>query len=245
MPPPSLNGCPSSLCSGARNHVLATSLPCDDIVGRDPFPSAPGPADWRRYHLGAKGCGGVLSASRWAICKGQYDKAIGDYDQAIRLDPKSGPAYAGRGFAWCGKGDWAKAIKDFDEAEHLGHRPRALFSGRGSCWLIKGDYEKAILDYDVAVGLDPTCALTIYSRGLAWEGKRKYDQAIRDFGESIRLNPKDALALEHRAICWAYKEDYAGPSRIWTRRFSLTRRMLGCAIIAVIVGMPERISRRR
>jgi tetratricopeptide (TPR) repeat protein len=43
---------------------------------------------------------------------GEYDKAIKDYTEAIRLDPKSAWTYASRGIAYTNKGKLNKAIND-------------------------------------------------------------------------------------------------------------------------------------
>src|SRR5580704_10109714 len=51
--------------------------------------------------------------------KGEYDKAIADYNEAIRLDPKLVRAFVNRGSAWLIKGDNDKAIADYDEAIRL------------------------------------------------------------------------------------------------------------------------------
>ena len=48
--------------------------------------------------------------------KGDNDRAIADYDQAIRLKPDDAVAYNNRGAAWYGKGDYARAIGDYDRA---------------------------------------------------------------------------------------------------------------------------------
>ena len=51
--------------------------------------------------------------------KHEFDKALSEYDEAIRLDPKNGMAYCGRGAASTGKGEFDKAIASFDEAIRL------------------------------------------------------------------------------------------------------------------------------
>src|SRR6516165_1397499 len=51
--------------------------------------------------------------------KGDNDRAIADYDQAIRLDPKYAFAYNGRGNAYKAKGDNDRAIADYDQAIRL------------------------------------------------------------------------------------------------------------------------------
>ncbi|MGZ3412712.1 MAG: tetratricopeptide repeat protein, partial [Isosphaeraceae bacterium] len=54
----------------------------------------------------------------WHI-KREYDKAIADYDEAIRIDPKHARAYNNRGLAWYARGDYGKAIADHTEAARL------------------------------------------------------------------------------------------------------------------------------
>ena len=51
--------------------------------------------------------------------KGDNDRAIKDYSEAIRLDPKYVVAYFNRGSVYSYKGDYDRAIKDFDEAIRL------------------------------------------------------------------------------------------------------------------------------
>jgi tetratricopeptide (TPR) repeat protein len=46
--------------------------------------------------------------------KGATDRAIQDYDQAIRLDPNYANAFNSRGVAYQAKGDNGRAIQDYD-----------------------------------------------------------------------------------------------------------------------------------
>jgi tetratricopeptide (TPR) repeat protein len=45
--------------------------------------------------------------------KGYLDRAIADYDQAIKFDPKDASAYYNRALALEGKGDLQRALVDF------------------------------------------------------------------------------------------------------------------------------------
>jgi tetratricopeptide (TPR) repeat protein len=48
--------------------------------------------------------------------KGEYDRALRDYEQAIRLNPSSANPYNNRGVIYRIKGDYDRAIADYDEA---------------------------------------------------------------------------------------------------------------------------------
>ena len=126
--------------------------------------------------------------------KGCFDKAIDDYSQAIRLNPKAAAPYAGRGLAQAGKGDFKKAIADYDKAVQLEPEHAATYAARGSVYLREREWDKAIADCREAVRLDPTLACAYGVRGRAYVEKRNWDGAIADYTAAIRLDPKSASA---------------------------------------------------
>ena len=56
--------------------------------------------------------------------RGDFDKAIADFTEAIRLDPKDAQSYQNRGVAYGKKGEKAKAEEDFAQAKKLGDKPK-------------------------------------------------------------------------------------------------------------------------
>src|SRR6516162_1004389 len=54
-----------------------------------------------------------------SLGKPDYTKAIGDFTEAIRLDPNFALAYYNRGLAYANKGNYDKAISDYTEAIRL------------------------------------------------------------------------------------------------------------------------------
>jgi tetratricopeptide (TPR) repeat protein len=51
--------------------------------------------------------------------KGEHDKAVADYTQALRLDPNYAAAYINRGIAYSYKEDYARARADWEKALQL------------------------------------------------------------------------------------------------------------------------------
>ena len=140
--------------------------------------------------------------------KGEYDRAIEDYDQAIRLNPKHPDAFSNRGVAYARKGDYDRAIENYNEAIRLNPKHPDAFSNRGVAYARKGDYDRAIENYNEAIRLNPKHAGALYGRGNAYRRKGDYDRAIENYDEAIQLSPKHANAFSNRGVAYARKRDY-------------------------------------
>jgi tetratricopeptide (TPR) repeat protein len=92
--------------------------------------------------------------------KKEFDKAIADHDQAIKVDPKNWAAYNNRGNAYAGKGDYDHAIADYDTAVKLNPKYAEAFYNRGLAKRKKGDATAADADIAQAKELQPGIAST-------------------------------------------------------------------------------------
>ena len=87
--------------------------------------------------------------------EGYKDKAISDFSEVIRLNPKEAWAYYQRGRAYLGKDD-NKAISDFTQTIRLNPNFVEAYTLRGNAYSFgKKDYKKAIADYESALRINP------------------------------------------------------------------------------------------
>ncbi len=107
-------------------------------------------ADWNAYFL--------PGPNVWSD-KGEYDIAIADFNEAIRLDPSDEVAWLDRGHAWRLKKEYDKAIADYGEAIRLDPKDAMAYNGRA--WLRATcpdekyrDGQKAFADASQACQLD-------------------------------------------------------------------------------------------
>lgn len=131
--------------------------------------------------------------------KKQYDKAITDYTEAIRLDPKLSEAYLNRGVAYEKKKEFDKAIKGYSEVIRLAPRDKDAYFNRGVAYEKKEEYERAIRDYTEAIRLDPKDTEAYGNRGNAHKMLLKYDKAIEDYAKAIQLGQN---VYAHNALGW-------------------------------------------
>lgn len=138
---------------------------------------------------------------------GDKDRAIADYDAAIRLNPKYAIAHYNRGHEYQKVGDNDRAIADYDAAIRLNPRHAEFYINRGKAYSDKGDNDRAIADYDQAIQLKPK-AVTYNNRGSAYFFKGYYDRAIADYNEAIRLNPQLPDIYFRRGEAYSGKVDH-------------------------------------
>ena len=85
--------------------------------------------------------------------KGEYAKAIADYDQSIKLGPPSAFSWQNRGISKRALGDLDGALADINEAIRLDPALPQPLTNRAVIWRAKGDLDRAIADTTEAIRL--------------------------------------------------------------------------------------------
>jgi tetratricopeptide (TPR) repeat protein len=114
-----------------------------------------------------------------------YDQAIADYTQAIKLNHGNSDAYLWRGRAYYyGKEDYDQAIADFTKAIKLKPDDYPYYTWRGRAYNKKEDYDQAIADFTESIKLAPDSG-HYKERGDAYGKKGDYDLAIADYDFAV------------------------------------------------------------
>jgi tetratricopeptide (TPR) repeat protein len=139
---------------------------------------------------------------------GQFDRAILDANEAVRLDPGNAQAFGTRGNAFLGKGSYDRALEDFNEAVRLDPNFAQAFSDRGVAFYLKGDHERAIYSYNEAIRLDGERSSFYANRGAAFAKLGQNDKAIADDSKAISLDPSVPEFYDNRGLGYARNGDY-------------------------------------
>ena len=146
----------------------------------------------------------IIAMRGWSYEElGDYDRAVAEYSEKIRLQPDAADGYGWRAGAHLNKGDYASAVADFSQAIRLG--PDATdFAGwhndRGVAKFNLGDSRGAIEDYSAAIELSDGNPLNYLNRGDAYLALEEYGRAIEDYTRAINLAPDAANNWNSR--CW-------------------------------------------
>ena len=154
--------------------------------------------------------------------KGEYDIAIADFDDALRIGPPSAIIYHNRGNAWRGKGDHARPSPT--TIRRSGSARRGVFLEESR------DFETRRSAISTArwptstrrSGSTRHCRRRLISRAVIWRAKGDIDRAIADATEAIPLaqarTPANVMtppgsvlisAFLQRALAYEVKGDFA------------------------------------
>ncbi|WP_445218012.1 tetratricopeptide repeat protein [Bradyrhizobium sp. Pa8] len=143
----------------------------------------------------------------WTSFADRLDRALKDYNEAIRLEPKAVGSLLNRSRLYNQRRDYDRAIADASralEGDLSDYGKKVGYGERGYAYQAKGNNDRAIADYTDSIQLGADDNVTLTARGNAYFAKGDLDRAIADYDHVIALYPKYALAYYNR--CLAYRE---------------------------------------
>jgi len=127
-----------------------------------------------------------------------YEEAIKDFNQAIRLKPDDAQTYYNRGLCYTKIPDFRKAILDFDIAARYDPKQFIIYSNRAVARYNLKDYPGTIADCDLAIRCDSSQYEIYNTRAASEYYMNDMAAAERDFTRSIALNPNFPDSYKNR-----------------------------------------------
>lgn len=131
-----------------------------------------------------------------------WDKAIAEYDIAIRLDPTYADAFGNRGGAYAEKSDYDHALADLTEALRLNPKLEFALANRAVVLSQQGKNDAAIVDLDQLTRLNPRNPLSYLTRAPILMERGQFDRAIAELNKGLELDPKNTDGLTNRAVAY-------------------------------------------
>ena len=131
--------------------------------------------------------------------KTDYDRAIQDFDQSIKLNPGYAKPFNNRGVAYLRKGEPDLAIAAFDEAIKLNANYSEAFANRAEAYLKQYKYDRAVHDYDEAIRIAPDLDAVWSGRCWARAILGALQQALEDCNKALQARA-NAAAYDSRGL---------------------------------------------
>lgn len=121
--------------------------------------------------------------------KRDYDKALADFNSALKVDPQNASIYQERGRAYMKMDDLDKSLADYASAIRIEPQDTNSYLCRGNIYKRQGNYDLAFKDYGTALKINPKNPFAYLNRGDAYHDKGDYQLALKDYEMAIQLNP--------------------------------------------------------
>lgn len=136
----------------------------------------------------------ILSQRGVAYCFAEdYDRALADQDEVIRLDRKSAVNYFDRAATYLNRKDYPRALADYTQAIRLEPAFVFAYTSRASVYEKLQDYQRAVADLREAVHCDPQDIFDTHLE-LAWLLATCPDAEIRDGRDAVKYARKACAA---------------------------------------------------
>jgi len=161
-----------------------------------------------------------------------YDAAIKNITEAIRLNPNAETAYKEiyfiRGNAYFEKKDYERALADFAKAIRLEPDNIGAYYGMAKIYEKRKAYDDAVASYTKILQVNPNVPPVLNSRAwiYAYYLRRDYDQAIADATKAIRLEP-DGNYYDTRGWAHLGKWDYSNAISDFSSALRLKPNIVG------------------
>jgi tetratricopeptide (TPR) repeat protein len=133
----------------------------------------------------------LVDRGRSFLDKKEWDEAIAQFNEALRIDPEFVPALKNRGAVYLGTQDYNRAIADYDAAIRLEPKYAEHYYNRAQAYLGVQDYNPAIADFTKAIDLKFYYkADALYWRGVAMQKNGDGAGGEADIAEARRIDPK-------------------------------------------------------
>jgi tetratricopeptide (TPR) repeat protein len=160
-----------------------------------------------------------------ALMRGQYDKAIAAYDEALAApeiaDFIEASIYSDRGVAKWRLKQTKEAIDDFNKSIQLSPENATVYNNRGNALMDLGHPDEAVKDFDRAIALSPNYGAAHNNRGNAHAALGQYEPAFQDFRKAVELMPTSAVPFNGRGKAHSELKRYHAAVRDLTRAVTL------------------------
>lgn len=138
--------------------------------------------------------------------KGEAEKSLADYNEAIRIKPNQPNAWNNRCVYYFRKKEWPQAL----EANNvmLSIEPNSIdgLSNRAGIYLNQGIYDSAIFYYKRLASVAPEYSSAYFNLGACYFKLKDYRTAIQQFKTAVSHSPDYAKAITYLSLAYARLE---------------------------------------
>ncbi len=127
--------------------------------------------------------------------KGDYDKALSDFNESIRVQPTHPDAYNNRSIIYYQRKDYQKALEENLKLLAIDSAHKEGYGNRGSFFYVLQQYDSASYYYLKSTTVNPRNASSFFYAGVSEFNLKEYRNAIVHLQKAIEIVPNYADAF--------------------------------------------------
>ena len=139
-----------------------------------------------------------FTAGRKFYNKRMYNRALQEFDLAVKIDPNNFRAFYWRGRVYLKMGHYNRATADFKMVVKLKPHYARPYHNLGWLYYQKGKYEESIQYLNKAIELEPNNGWAYYTRGRSHFKKGDLQSGLRDTKKSCGLGYQQACSVQEK-----------------------------------------------
>ena len=139
-----------------------------------------------------------------------YQAALTDLNDAIKINPTLDQAYFARGICRFEMMDFKGSEEDMTRYIKKDQKNPLAYNYMAGIRFMQKDYKGAMENYDQVVKLDPAFPDIYTNRGMMRHYQNDLTGAVADYNEALKLNPSNSSAYNNRGAAKLNQQDYQG-----------------------------------
>ena len=150
-----------------------------------------------------------------------YDNAIKDMNETLKMDTNQERAYFGRGVCRFETQDFKAAAEDMEHYIAKNRTNPMAFNYLAGCKFMAQDIKKALENYEMVVKIDPKFPDIYTNRGMMKHYLNDLKGAVEDYNKALSIDPDNATAYNNRGAAKLNQNDAKSAMEDFNKAISL------------------------
>ncbi len=154
---------------------------------------------------------------------GKYEESLAEFDEVLRLNPKSSEAFKGKADTYTAMGGHDReAIATYHRALEMRPADADFYLWLGNFHIKRGNLEDALRSYQNVISMMPDNPKGYTNTAAVYMHQERFEDAIPVLRKAIELDPTNAKAHSNLGTCFMDREDYARAAANYERSAELS-----------------------
>jgi len=149
------------------------------------------------------------------------DRAIEEFNTAIKINPAKPDSYNNLGVAYKSMGKTDEAVAFYKKAIAISPDYAQAYNNLANIYNNAGKLDEAVALYHKAIELSPDYVEALNNLGVVYKNMGKFDRAIALYNKAIELNPDYSASYKNLAVIYYLKGQYDLAMKYYCRAVAL------------------------